>query len=122
MKYLLLIFVVVMGLAGCSTQPAVLTTVEAKTHVGREARVRGQVFTCHACQGSRDGSWKICLDAPCGSEPFAVILKPEVVQALGEEKLRGLEGKTILAHGQITEYKGRPEIVLHCPACLEVVP
>jgi DNA/RNA endonuclease YhcR with UshA esterase domain len=99
----------------------VLTTIEASTHLGREARVRGRVHTCHACKGGLEGSWKLCLDAPCGSEPFAALLKPEVVRTLGEEKLRALEGKTVEIHGTITEFRGRPEIILSCPRCLTVL-
>jgi DNA/RNA endonuclease YhcR with UshA esterase domain len=90
--------------------------------LGREVRIRGRVFTCHACKGGLEGSWKLCLDAPCGSEPFAAILKPEVVRTLGEEKLQALEGRTVEIHGIVTEFQGRPEIVVHCPKCLELIP
>jgi len=110
--------------AGCAPEaaaPPVLTTAEAAAHLGREVRVRGRVFACHACKGGLEGSWKLCLDAPCGSEPFAALLKPEVVRALGQDKLRALEGKTIEVHGIITEFKGRPEIAVSCPKCLHIL-
>lgn len=110
--------------AGCAPEaaaPPVLTTAEAAAHLGKEVRIRGRVFTCHACKGGLEGSWKLCLDAPCGSEPFAVLLKPDVVQALGEDTLRTLEGRTVEIHGTVTEFKGRPEIQLACPHCLKIL-
>lgn len=110
--------------ASCAPEaaaPPVLTTAEAAAHLGREVRIRGRVFTCHACKGGLEGSWKLCLDAPCGSEPFAAILKPEVVRTLGEEKLRALEGRTVEIHGIVTEFRGRPEIQVVCTHCITVI-
>jgi DNA/RNA endonuclease YhcR with UshA esterase domain len=110
--------------AGCAPEaaaPPVITTAEAAAHLGREVRIRGRVFTCHACKGGLEGSWKLCLDAPCGSEPFAALLKPEVVRTLGEEKIQALEGKTVEIHGTITEFRGRPEIQVACPHCITVI-
>jgi DNA/RNA endonuclease YhcR with UshA esterase domain len=54
---------------------------------------------------------------------YAVILsrgRDAVTQALGGDVAKALTGKTVHIHGQVTLYRGRPEIVIDTPAQLMV--
>ncbi|NJK90730.1 MAG: hypothetical protein HC904_02185 [Blastochloris sp.] len=107
-------------ITACSKEVPLLSTSEASSHIGKEARVQGKVYLCHACGSDPGAKWKLCLDGKPGEEPFAVIVPAELVEKLGPEKIKEWEGKQIEVHGVIGEFKGRPEIELSCLSCLKV--
>ncbi|MGA2583874.1 MAG: hypothetical protein ABSG31_11400 [Tepidisphaeraceae bacterium] len=54
---------------------------------------------------------------------YAVILsrgRDAVTQALGGDVAKALTGKTVHIHGQVTLYRGRPEMVIDSPDQLKV--
>lgn len=114
-----------MGLASCSLEMEklpVLDTASAKDHVGEVRQVEGVVRVCVECEKSPGKPLKLLLDKPEeGPEPFAVLIPADVLQELPPSWPALVQGQKLRVHGKIEEFRGRPEITVTCPRCLEIV-
>jgi|SRR5215813_2154035 len=91
-----------------------LTAAEAGNHVGENATVCGKVASTHyaATKGRRPTFLNI--DKPYPHEIFTVLI-------WGSDRLKfdapeeRFKGKSVCATGQITSYRGVPQIIAHDP-------
>jgi DNA/RNA endonuclease YhcR with UshA esterase domain len=105
-------------LFGCSAliaQTGKLTAAEARGHVGEHATVCGNVVSSRYASSSRGAPTFLDLDAPYPRNPFTIVIWGENRAKFGdpEEKYRG---KNICVAGNITSYRGTPEMVISEPS------
>lgn len=84
---------------------------QANNHVGENTSVCGLVTGIHQARNSRGKPTFINLDKPYPAQDFTVMIWDDDRPAFGN--LDQYNGKQICAHGRITEYHGKPEMVLH---------
>ena len=97
-------------------QAQVLTTAEAKDHVGEAATVCGVIASENTATGSRGTPTFIDLDQRYPHQVFIVLIWGSDKAAVGNVPQTG----RLCAKGPITLYRGVPEIVVHKSADLYV--
>ncbi len=114
MKRLLLTFSFILMLSPARAET--ITPVEAPQHVGQNVTVEGPVSEVHHA-----ASGKVTFIDMGGHYPnntfTAVIFADEASKF---PNVDSLEGKTIDVSGQISLYRGRPEIILNDPAQIKM--
>lgn len=117
---------VLWGLAACGLEMEklpVLDTATAKEHIGQSRQVEGVVSVCMECGHLPGQPLKLLLDKPGdGREPFAVLVPGALLEQWNPPLVEQVQGKRIRVHGMIEAFRGRPEITLTCPKCLEILP
>lgn len=114
-----------LGLAACGPEASlpVLDTTAAKDHIGQVRHVEGTVSVCVECGHLPGKPLKLLLDKPEDSpEPFAVLVPGEILDQWNPPLDQQVQGKRIRVHGKIDQFRGRPEIVVTCPRCVEILP
>jgi hypothetical protein len=94
----------------------VLTTAEAKNHVGENATVCGTIASQTTATGSHGTPTFINLDQPYPHQVFTVLIWGSDKAAVGTIPETG----RVCAKGPITLYRGVPEIIVHKSADLYV--
>jgi hypothetical protein len=94
-----------------------LTAAEANTHVGETTSVCGKVTGVHYAASSRGKPTFINFDKPYPNQDFTVMIWDDDRASFGN--LEKYTGRQVCAHGIITEYRGKPEMVLHSPESLQ---
>jgi micrococcal nuclease len=112
------IFVLVTSFA-VSAQVKKLTALEAKAHIGEQAKVCGKVASTRYATTTRGKPTFLNLDKPYPSQVFTVLIWGENREKFGapEEMYRD---KQICVTGKITEYRNAPEIVVSEPQDIEL--
>jgi hypothetical protein len=113
---LCVLLAVVAFLSSLIAQGQVLTTAEAKDHVGETATVCGAIASENTATGSRGTPTFINLDQPYPHQVFSVLIWGSDKAAVGSIPQTG----RVCAKGPITLYRGVPEIVVRKSADLYV--
>jgi DNA/RNA endonuclease YhcR with UshA esterase domain len=96
-----------------------LTATEAKNHIGETATVCGEVASTHYATSSRGKPTFINLDKPYPNEIFTVLIwgsdRPKFANS---EPNYG--NKRVCVTGNVTDYKGVPEIVAREPSQIKI--
>jgi DNA/RNA endonuclease YhcR with UshA esterase domain len=87
----------------------------AKDNVGKEASVSGTVAQISKAQGLV----RLNLEKPFPNQPFTAVIFARHTNHFGD--LESFKGKKIEVTGKITEYRGRPQIILVSTNQLKVV-
>jgi DNA/RNA endonuclease YhcR with UshA esterase domain len=101
-------------LATSATAQRKLTASEAKDHLGETATVCGSVVSTRYATSTKGQPTFLNLDKPYPNQIFTVLIWGENRSKFGKPESE-YKGKRVCVTGQITEYKGVPEIVAHDP-------
>jgi hypothetical protein len=107
------------GVSAQSQQTKKLSASEAKDHIGEQATVCGRVASARYAASTRGKPTFLNLDKPYPNQVFTALIWGENRDRFGtpEEKYRD---KAVCVTGQITEYRGAPEIVVSNPQSIEL--
>jgi DNA/RNA endonuclease YhcR with UshA esterase domain len=96
-----------------------ISATEAKSHIGEKATVCGEVASTHYADRSRGNPTFLNLDKPYPNQVFTIVIWGSDRSKFGdpEEKYRG---KNLCVTGNITMYRGSPEVVAHEPGQLKL--
>lgn len=94
---------------------ATLSAADAKSHIGEQATVCGQVAGERTATGSRGEPTFINLDAAYPNQIFTILVWGEDRSNVGQLPS---DGERACATGRIQEYRGVPEIVVRSKAQL----
>jgi len=86
-----------------------LSTTDARSHIGERATVCGRIAGTHAATGASGSPTFVDLDQPYPNQTFTAVIWARDRATVGNVPKDG----TLCVKGTITEYRGRPEIVLH---------
>jgi hypothetical protein len=124
-KYLYPALVLLLGLCLCITaatfgQSKKLTASEARDHIGESATVCGKVVSSRYASKTRGAPTFLDLDKPYPNSLFTILIWGENRAKFGapEETYRD---KGICVTGNITSYRGSPEIVASDPSQIVAV-
>ncbi|QIF03493.1 hypothetical protein [Roseimicrobium sp. ORNL1] len=103
---------------GTSTLHA-LTPEEAMKHEGERGTVEGLIVKVGS---SSRGNLFLNMGAPFPNHTFSGVISKPSVEKLGKDYIMSLEGKYIRVTGDITIFKGKPEILVDDKKQIEIVP
>jgi len=109
MKGFLRLAVATFWLTALFSQAQILTTAQARDHVGEAATVCGQIVSETTASGSRGTPTLINLDKAYPDQVFTVLVWGSDKAAVGPIPRTG----RVCVKGTITLYRGVPEIVVH---------
>jgi Protein of unknown function (DUF3761) len=116
MKRSIRVVVAAVFLSSLLLKAQVLTSAEAKDHVGESATVCGGIASENTASSSRDAATFVSLDQPYPHQVFTVRVRSADKAAVGPIPKAG----HICAKGTISLYRGLPEIVVHTSTDLYV--
>jgi hypothetical protein len=116
-RHLLFVSLFLFGVALSAPCQQQISAAEAKNHIGENATVCGKVASIHWATSSRGEPTFINLDAPYPRQVFTVLIWGSDRPKFGDVEQR-YSGKRLCATGNIAEYKGVPEIIVHDPSAL----
>jgi DNA/RNA endonuclease YhcR with UshA esterase domain len=90
---------------------------DAVRHIGKSATVCGVVASAKFASSSRSKATFLDLDKPYPIAPFTVVIFGSDRSKFGTPET-SLRGKRICVTGKISDYHGKPEIVLTDPSQL----
>ncbi|SRR5260370_5734388 len=96
-----------------------LSTTEAKDHVGEKATVCGDVVGTHYAEKTRGSPTFLNLDKSYPGEVFTVLIWGSDRPKFGTPE-EGYRSKHICVTGKISDYKGVPEIVANQPSQIDI--
>jgi hypothetical protein len=96
-----------------------LPAADAKNHIGEATTVCGQVASTHHATKTRGSPTFINLDKSYPNEIFTVLIWGSDRSKFGNPD-QEYRKKHICATGNVTDYKGVPEIVAHEPAQIKI--
>jgi DNA/RNA endonuclease YhcR with UshA esterase domain len=105
------------GIAAAQTKK--LTAAEAKVHIGERATVCGKVASSHYAVRSKGQPTFLNLDEPYPKQIFIVVIWGDDRSKLGDVETK-FNNARVCVTGQITSYRGSPEIVAKEPEQIEV--
>jgi hypothetical protein len=91
--------------------------IEAQTHIGENTTVCGKVTGVHYAATSRGKPRFINFDKPYPNQDFTVMIWDDDRAGFGN--LERYTGRQVCAHGVITEYRSKAEMVLKDPGALQ---
>lgn len=86
--------------------PAKIAAVEARLHVGEEIIVAGKIAEINRT----DKLLRLNFDKPFPHQSFTAVIFAEKTNLFPD--VSGLNGKLVEVQGKITEFRGRPQMVL----------
>jgi hypothetical protein len=95
-----------------------ITAAEASNHVGENTSVCGLVASVHQVRRSRGKPTLIDLDKPYPGQEFTILIWDKDRPAFGNIRSK-CNGRQVCAFGVISNYRGKPEMVLHGPDALQ---
>ncbi len=102
-------------------KPQPVSTVEAAKYVGKQATVCGQVATVHLAMRTGGAPTFINFDKPNPDQTFTVLIwgidRPKF-PAPPESTFTA--GKRVCVTGRVTDYRGKPEIIVRNPEEIRV--
>jgi hypothetical protein len=105
------------GLWASSTTAAPLSPEEAKSHIGDTATVCGVVVSAEYEPNEQSQPTLLDLGKPHPNATFTTVIYGDNRQKFGSPET-SLRGKRICVTGPISDYQGKPEIVLTDPSQL----
>ena len=96
-----------------------ISPAEAKSHVGEKATVCGKVAGTHYAAGSPDDPTFINLAKPYSEQVFKVVIWGRQRAKFGTPE-QDYRGKHICVTGEISEFKGIPQIVATNPSQIRI--
>jgi hypothetical protein len=108
---------VVVGLWACSACAANLHPEDAANHIGESATVCGVVASAKFEANARSHPTFLDLERPYPNAPFTAVIFGHDRPKFGAPET-SLRGKRICVTGKISDYRGKPEIVLTDPSQL----
>jgi hypothetical protein len=96
-----------------------LTAAEAKDHVGEKATVCGKVVSTRYAERSRGQPTFLNLDKPYPNQIFTIVIWGSDRGKFGDPEAK-YRDKDVCATGEITSYRGVPEIAAHEPSQIEI--
>lgn len=96
-----------------------ISASQAKNHVGENATVCGQVATTHYADRSRGNPTFINLDKPYPNQVFTILIWGSDRPKFGNPE-DDYRGKHVCVTGNISMYRGDPEVVARDPAQISV--
>jgi hypothetical protein len=102
--------VCLLAIPALQAQSKKLTTTEARDHIDDRATVCGKVASTRYAKSSKGQPTFLNLDEPYPKEVFTILIWGSDREKFGtpEDEYQGLR---VCASGNITSYRGRPEIV-----------
>ena len=94
--------------SGLSAQAQTISASQASQHIGQHETVCGQVAGEHTATSSRGTPTFINLDKPYPNQVFTILIWGDNRAEIGHLPDSG----RVCVTGTITDYRGRPEIVL----------
>jgi DNA/RNA endonuclease YhcR with UshA esterase domain len=107
----------VLGVWAFSAYAAPLSPEDTPKHVGETATVCGVVASAKFAASSRSQPTFLDLNEPYPNAPFTVVIFGSDRPKFGTPET-SLRGKRICVTGKISDYHGKPEIVLTDPSQL----
>lgn len=101
--------------AGSLVRADVITAKEAAQHIGEVQTVRGVVVSARYAARSRGRPTFLNLDQPYPDTIFTVVIWGSDRAKFSPPPEEAFDGKTVHVTGKITEYRGKPEIVVRSP-------
>ncbi len=98
-----------------TNSPAKIPAAEAKTHLGANAIVIGAIVEVNRAEKLV----RLNFDKPFPNQPFTAVIFGDKTNLFAE--LEKLKGKTVEVSGKITDYRGRPQIVLTATNQLKLI-
>jgi DNA/RNA endonuclease YhcR with UshA esterase domain len=114
------LLIVLAGVAAAAQAPSTLTAAQAQQHLGERATVCGKVATANFASGARGQPTFLNLDAPYPKAIFTVVIWRDMRSRLGGSPEVSYKGQTICVSGQITSYRGDPQIVISDPKQISI--
>jgi hypothetical protein len=96
-------------LLALTAQAQTVSVSEASKHVGGQATVCGQITGKHTAEKSSGKPTFVDLDHPFPNQTFTIVIWERDKGGVGDFPLSG----NVCVTGQIAQYKGIPQIVLH---------
>lgn len=103
----------------CLAVSTVLTADQARNHIGETAIVCGVVASTHFAGQSRGTPTFVNLDKPYPNQVFTILIWGEDLSKFSPRPATW-EGKRVCATGNISSYRGVPEIVAKSPGQITV--
>lgn len=100
-------------------QTSHLTAAQAKDHVGERATVCGVVASTRFADRSRGEPTFLNLDEPYPNQVFTIVIWGSDRPKFGQPEVK-YRDKDVCVKGEITSYRGVPEIAAHEPNQIEV--
>jgi DNA/RNA endonuclease YhcR with UshA esterase domain len=97
-------------------QPAPLSTVDAKAHIGEQATVCGLVRSARWASNSNRKPTFLNLDEPYPKQSFTVVIFEDHRNDFTPAPEERFKDKRICVTGKIEEFRGTPEIVVTAPS------
>lgn len=113
----ILVAIVLTGVA--AEAQSSLTSADAKKHIGERATVCGDVVSTHYAPRTHGNPTFINLDKPYPDQVFTLLIWGTDRSKFGDPE-QAYRGKRVCVTGNISDYKGVPEIVAHEPAQIKV--
>lgn len=110
-------FAVLMLCAPASVCAASIPDSAAALHVDQTATVQGTISNVHV---SAKGTVFINFGRPYPNQDFTAVIFASSVAGFGD--VNRLQGRHAQVSGQITIWKGKPEMILRSPAQLHLLP
>jgi DNA/RNA endonuclease YhcR with UshA esterase domain len=98
----------------------VISSSEAKKHVGQVKTVRGKVVSAKYAQGTRGAPTFMNLDQGYPNHHFTVVIWSSARLKFNPAPEKAFNGKTIRVTGEIKTYKGIAQIVVKNPDQIQV--
>ncbi len=109
-RSLLLLTFCLLAVPTLHAQAKILTTAEAKDHIGDGATVCGKVVSTHYAKSSKGEPTFLNLDEPYPKEVFTILIWGSDRAKFGAPE-DGYKGSRVCVTGKITSYRSRPQIV-----------
>lgn len=115
----LLVAPLVLLLSLASHGESIISATEAKKHVGEKATVCGKVAGTHYAAESLNDPTFINLAKPYSDQVFKVVIWGRERAKFGKPE-QDYRGKRICVTGEITQFKGTPQIVATDPSQIRI--
>lgn len=100
---------------GEQEQTTLLSTRAAGKHIGENGTVKGYV----ADVNKREKVWYLNFDDKYPNNTFTGVIFPRNFDAFPDAEQ--YEGKTVEISGEISEYNGKPQIILNDPSQIKII-
>ncbi|MFI5089166.1 MAG: hypothetical protein ACHP7P_03810 [Terriglobales bacterium] len=113
------ILLLAVAVAVAAQQTSTITAAEAKDHVGEHATVCGQVVSTHLAARSRGTPTFLNLDKPYPNQIFTIVIWGSDRAKFGDPE-EAFRNKHICVTGQISSFRGVPEVVAKTPGQIKI--
>lgn len=115
----ILLFLLLSAAFAAPAQTGHITAAQAKDHVGEHATVCGAVASTRFADHSRGQPTFLNIDEPYPNQIFTIVIWGSDRPKFGQPEVT-YRGKAVCVTGEITSYRGVPEIAAHDPKQIAV--